>query len=1319
MVSCFDFPMKVQPLHRATCAFRIAILSLLALAGLLSLPALAATPNIIVIVADDLAWHDLRVNGAPDVATPNLDWIASHGVNFRNGYVTAPICSPSRAGLMTGRYQQRFGHETNPGPRLETSEAFGLPPTEITLAERFKGLNLDYATGWIGKSHLGATASAHPNVIGFDHFLGFLQSHHDYIDANNFEKSGYDLIQRNGVNLPTNPPRDPNNPTVILPYLTYLFSQEIGAFIDTNATNNRPFFLYAPFNAVHFDLQAPLDLVQRFNTENPALAVPLPADLTMPNAILKLTEREKLKVVLFGLDEAVGKILATLRSHSRGFNRTLEDETLIFFTSDNGGDTLFGGVNAPLRDRKTTLYEGGIRVPFLMYWKNRLGPAVLDAPVSTLDILPTALAATGAAIPPNLDGVNLFPYIQNPAGQKPHDRLFWRVETNGISISEDAPDGLRAMREGDWKIVKPGPTATWELYNLLTDEAEKIDQADADPDRLRRMITAYNAWSAQMARPRWAWNVLNYADPAFILEDIRVGSPTTSYLAPDFLSSAARFAFQDAGNALRHDGFDPATGFVAQAPVLVDSGLTPLATAQLGPQWGLGGGSASLFYTKPGAGARNQVWRAIPGAVAAVTTTTAFDSFGARASRDFADGAVQFAFTAGTDAAWASVARPRTSDKIPFHAGGADNGRWIPESEDLAYAGTPAGVAVPQIVRLRTATNTHVQISNDSGAKSDVWAFRAPELGGALCYAAVVDRSAIGIYAEVPGVPGSAFQRIATLSLPAGSPAHFLHSMRPLDGLRGFNGVSYFTCIASVNADPKNPGASQVWLLGLGPDATNRVARRLDDDMGARFAPQTVVGANEVFAYYRRYNGADPAQLRRAVTGLGKPNYATAGGFPALQYEWSFEAGGADFHGTETTHLVTHGGRLYAGQGSVGNPSPKIVVNGSSLSIGPNWTGAQILVKDSPTAAWTIDHPFPGHLRVEAMEELTFTTRGTEQRATPDKVLVAAMSDITAVGAAFVSVRTRDDDSPTVWNDSHPANPTGVPAFPTSFGTHRVGSDTAGIHFIFAGISNGEIHRGVYSKTDPGTANMVWQTVTPELSGGDAITGFAEANGLLYAASALKQVSGQLEGGLFVRNDSSIPATWQRVHRWTPPVPINSAPLTRRALTGLTSVLDPRGSNRDVLIGALSWPGVIVRIDPDNNHELTVELDVRDFFARRWNDDSVRTADVTIGYTKFTAANDPLTGQPVHLIGLWIEHPDSPKRPHNGSHYLIRHQNGTYEAADIEGLAPAVSNGESLRATRAIAATPFGGESNRVFYFGGYDAAAEKPRDSAWIVKSR
>lgn len=1335
--------MKSNTLHRIARFVRLAFLPLLALAGGTALR--AAPTNVIVVVADDLAWFDLRVNGALDVVTPNLDALANNGVNFRNAYVTAPICSPSRAGLMTGRYQQRFGHETNPGPDLETNPIFGLPATEVTIADRFKDFNPAYATGWIGKSHLGWHLPSQPNTIGFDYFLGFLQSHHHYINANadpqrdDFGRKidpveDSDWIQRNGTPLIKNP--EPFTTANELPYLTDLFSDEIGTFIDKQANAGVPFLLYAPFNAVHFHLQAPESLVNRYNTAAPApLRVTLPANPNPANPIASLSQRERMRVVLFGLDEAIGKMVLKLTSHARGPGRTLLDDTLIIFTSDNGGDTNFGGNNGPLRGRKTQVYEGGIRVPFLMYWKGRLAPAALNAPVSTLDIMPTALAAIGAKVPGNLDGVNLLPYIQNPAGPQPHASLFWRIETNGINASDDAPDGLRAMRKGDWKLVKPAAAQTWELYNLAEAENESINRADTNPSILYQMITEWNAWSAQMVRPRWAWNQPLYPDPAFILEDIRVGATTTSYLATDFLSSAGRFAFQDGTNALRHDAINLANGFPAQAPVLVDSGLTPLANPLVGPQWGLAAGGASLFYTKPGAGARSQIWRAMPGAPAALTTTTTFDSFGPRASRDIADSAAQVAFAAGTTASWANIAPPRTVNTIPFHSGGADNGRWIPDSADLAYAGTPPGAGVPQIGRLRTATNTPVQISNDLGTKSCVWAFRAPEFGGALCYAAVVREpglpDVIGIYADVPGAPGSFFQRVASLRIPPpepGSPplpTFYFHSMRPLDGLRGFNGVSYFTCVVSESPDPAVPGKSQVWLFGLGPDATNRVARRIDDGVGARFAPQTVVGTTEVFAYYTRYDGTNPAQLRLASTGLGKPNFATtAGAWPALQYEWSLVAEKrADFDGTETTHLVPHGGKLYAGQGSVGNPSPKIVNNGGSPGVGPNWTGAQILALDSATGAWRADRDFPGHLRVEAMDELTFTTRDGVQLGTPERVIVAAMSDITAIGSRKVSVRTRDDlasppAGPGVWNDSHPANPTNVAAFPTAFGVHRVGDETTGIHFAFAGISSGEIHRGQYSRLAPGTANLVWETPQsePGVNGGP-VTGFAEANGLLYAAAALKLNGAQLDGGLFVRNDAT--RAWQRVHRWTPPAAINAAPVERRALTGLTAVADPRNSGRQVLIGALSWPGTIVRIDPAGAHAMTVELDVRDFFARRWNNDRVRTADVKVGYTRFTPATHPVTGAPVHLIGLWIEHPDSPRQPNNGSHYLIRHADGTYEAADIQGMVPAVPNGQSLRASRAIAVSPFTTDLNRVFYFGGYDNTDDNNRDTAWIVRGR
>ena len=530
--------------------------------------------------------------------------------------------------------------------------------------------------------------------------------------------------------------------------------------------------------------------------------------------------------------------------------------------------------------------------------------------------------------------------------------------------------------------------------------------------------------------------------------------------------------------------------------------------------------------------------------------------------------------------------------------------------------------------------------------------------------------------------------------------------MRPVEGLRGFNGTSWFTCVA--NDDLQNPTASEILLLGAGPDSAHRIVRRLDGGVGPdRTSPRTVIGEREVFCYYTRNDGVNPAQLRLAATGLTLPDFAGVSGFAALKFGTEPTAGnntplGIAMHGTETTHFVTHGGKLFAAQGSKGNPA---------IPLTANWSGAQILVKETVGSEWEVDEPFPGHERVEAMEEFTFTRSGLAPlTVSPRTVLVAAMSDFSGIGSNIASVRLRRPGM-LDWADSHPNN--GSPAFVGALGFPADDGATASGENLFAGLSNGEIHRADF--TEGAGGNFDW-AANPEHSGSGPVTGFAEANGVLYAARGLRQdvVGGSVTGGLYRRVDG--PDAWSLVWRWPGPAPLHTAPESQRVMTGLTAAPDPRGTENQVLIGARSWPGVIERIDPANDHAVTVELDVRDFFARRWADDSVRSQDMRVGYTRFTRASDPVTGEEVHLIGVWIEHPGSAAPPHNGSHFLIRHRDATYEAADIPNYAPLAAV-QTLRGTRAIAVSPFATNGGVALFFGGYDAADDDVQDTAWIQR--
>ena len=365
-----------------------------------------AKPNIVIILADDLGHADLGFQGCRDIPTPRIDSLAKNGVRCSNGYVSGPYCSPTRAGLLTGRYQQRFGHEFNPGPAAAQADDFGLPLSETTLADRLKAAG--YATGLVGKWHLGEGSRYQPQRRGFDEFFGFLGGGHAYFPGQGAPiYRGTEVVQEKE-------------------YLTDAFAREAVAFVERH--KDQPFFLYLAFNAVHTPMHATDQRVSRF-------------------ANIADAKRRTYAGMLTAMDEAVGKVLETLRSAH------LEENTLIFFFSDNGGPTMRGTTingsrNDPLRGSKRTTLEGGIHVPFVVQWKGKLAPAtVYNQPVIQLDVLPTALAAAGVSASPDwrLDGVNLLPSLKGETTVSPHENLYWRLGKQW------------AVRLGDWKLVRYNP----------------------------------------------------------------------------------------------------------------------------------------------------------------------------------------------------------------------------------------------------------------------------------------------------------------------------------------------------------------------------------------------------------------------------------------------------------------------------------------------------------------------------------------------------------------------------------------------------------------------------------------------------------------------------------------------------------------------------------------------------------------------------------------------------------------------------------------------------------------------------------------------
>jgi len=417
-----------------------------------SMPLLSAEPegkpNIVLILADDLGYGELGVQGGRDIPTPHINSIAQAGVRFTQGYVSCPVCAPTRAGLMTGRYQQRFGLETNPGPEASSPPDYGLPLDQVTIAERLKSLG--YATGMVGKWHLGYRQQFSPPRRGFDEFFGFLAGSDSY------------LPPRPGPILRGSEQVEEKE------YLTDAFAREAVAFIGKHA--REPFFLYLAPNAVHMPLQAPDRYLSRF------------AGIQDPT-------RRTFAAMLAALDDTVGQVLAALRKHR------LDRNTLLVFLSDNGGPTArTTSGNGPLRGFKAQVLEGGIRIPFMAQWPGHITAGqVYRQPVISLDLHATAVAAAGAPLRPEwgLDGVDLLPYLRGKRTGAPHQALFWRIRDQW------------AIRQGDWKLLAL-PSGTPELYHLSEDVGEAHNLADQMPDRVKELTAAWQAWSSQLQAPRWS-----------------------------------------------------------------------------------------------------------------------------------------------------------------------------------------------------------------------------------------------------------------------------------------------------------------------------------------------------------------------------------------------------------------------------------------------------------------------------------------------------------------------------------------------------------------------------------------------------------------------------------------------------------------------------------------------------------------------------------------------------------------------------------------------------------------------------------------------
>ncbi len=460
-------------------------------------------PNILLIMADDLGVADVSLYKEGTIETPNIEKLGSEGVVFENAYVTSPICSPSRSAIFTGRYAQRYGfhfqmHDRYLKNRLEyigfkyfmnsypwiakwmpavpdeeAIEKQGLPPTEISLAELLK--KYGYKTGLVGKWHLGSSENNNPCAFGFDEQYGFMASHSLYapedtpgIINQKIDGDWTDQFiwagQRNG------PHAIYRNCEVIEEdnYLTDQITEEAIKFMDQN--NSEPFFLWASYNAPHTPLQAPDYYVNKhMDIEDPV---------------------RRLHVAMINsLDDAIGRLLEHIEESG------LEENTLIFFLSDNGGaEYNLTTDNGPYFGGKTTDFEGGLKVPMIMKWKNHLEEGIRYKPmVSSLDIFATSVAVAEAKIMPEnpIDGINLLPFLMDSTSNYPHDYLFWQ---RGFS---------KALRSNEWKLILNEESGDTLLYDLNKDPYEKNNLSATQRKVMQELLKAHNRWSSQNNHPLW------------------------------------------------------------------------------------------------------------------------------------------------------------------------------------------------------------------------------------------------------------------------------------------------------------------------------------------------------------------------------------------------------------------------------------------------------------------------------------------------------------------------------------------------------------------------------------------------------------------------------------------------------------------------------------------------------------------------------------------------------------------------------------------------------------------------------------------------
>jgi arylsulfatase A-like enzyme len=482
----------------------------------LSPVAVERPPNIVILLADDLGKYEVSTYGADHIATPHIDQIGAEGVVFEEGYVTAPTCAPSRAGIMTGRVQNRYGFETQIMEHYPTNwveyisgrwivdtgefvvkakpsfpaewqaHKQGVPPSEITLAHVLK--KYGYATGLVGKWHLGVSRNQVPLERGFDYQFGFDGAFSLYTPERNWphvvnhEHTSFSAQYQWGMGRRDEAAILENGKVVREEqYLTYAFRDRMKKFIEDH--KEEPFFLYAAFSAPHVPFQAPIEYYCRY-------------------AHVEDDNKRVYYSMISALDDAIGEVHQSIKDAG------IEENTLIFLLSDNGGASYTHATdNGPLKGGKLTQFEGGINVPFMMKWKGKV-PAGMryQHPVSSTDIFATSVAAVGGSLPGDrkYDGVDLVPYVNGQAEGVPHETLYWRA------------DHIWAIRDGKYKLILSTRDGWAELYDLEVDKPEQINLKEQMPELYEKLRQEHEKWQKDELHKKPMWPRI--MDKKFVLD---------------------------------------------------------------------------------------------------------------------------------------------------------------------------------------------------------------------------------------------------------------------------------------------------------------------------------------------------------------------------------------------------------------------------------------------------------------------------------------------------------------------------------------------------------------------------------------------------------------------------------------------------------------------------------------------------------------------------------------------------------------------------------------------------------------------------------